>query len=101
MSLAAERTYLAYVRTGLAFAAGGVAVASGLPHSGALGLRRGVGVGLVVLSATVFAFAKLRLTAVTQAMRNGDPLPPSRFGSMLTVALMAVAVAAVIVILAA
>jgi len=39
MSLAAERTYLAYVRTALALLAAGVAVAGALPDAGHEGLR--------------------------------------------------------------
>ena len=36
MSLAAERTYLAYLRTGLALTAAGVAVAGAFPQAGAV-----------------------------------------------------------------
>jgi uncharacterized membrane protein YidH (DUF202 family) len=37
MSLAAGRTYLAYLRTGLALTAAGVAVVAALPHAHAVG----------------------------------------------------------------
>jgi len=47
MSLAAERTYLAYVRTALALLAAGVAVVGALPDLGHEGLRRAIGVLLV------------------------------------------------------
>ena len=101
MSLAAERTYLAYVRTGLALTAAGVAVAGALPHAGAEGLRRGLGVALVVLGGAVFTFARTRWTAVTRAMQRGEPLPPPRVGLALSVVLVvAAAAAAVVAILA-
>ena len=47
MSLAAERTYLAYVRTSLALLAAGVAVVGVLPNAGHLPLRRATGLVLV------------------------------------------------------
>jgi inner membrane protein YidH len=77
MSLAAERTYLAYQRTALALLAGGVAVAGALPDAGHLGLRRVMGVVLVVLGAFIAVTARRRLQAVMRAMRQGEPLPPS------------------------
>jgi putative membrane protein len=99
MSLAAERTYLAYLRTGLAFTAAGVAVAGALPGAGVVGVRRGLGVALVVLGALLFVFARVRLDAVTRAMRNGEPLPAVRFGMAVTIALVAVAVVAGVIVL--
>jgi putative membrane protein len=100
MSLAAERTYLAYLRTGLALTAAGVAVAGALPNAGAAGLRRGLGLGLVLVGAAVFAFARRRWVATTRAMQRGVPLPPTRLGAAMTVALLAAtALAAVVVML--
>ena len=55
MSLAAERTYLAYVRTALALLAGGVAVVGALPDAGHLGLRRAIGLLLVLAGLLVAA----------------------------------------------
>jgi putative membrane protein len=78
MSLASERTYLAYLRTALALTAGGVAVVGALPGAGALPLRRAIGVFLVLLGVLVAATARLRWAEVEQAMRAGAPLPRSR-----------------------
>jgi len=101
MSLAAERTFLAYVRTGLALAAAGVAVAGALPDAGAKGLRQVVGFVLVAIGGLVLGLARPRWKSVTTAMRRGQPLPAFPFGAALSVALIVVIVgAAVIVILA-
>jgi putative membrane protein len=101
MSLAAERTFLAYIRTGLALAAAGVAVAGALPDAGAKVLRQAVGFVLVIIGGSVLAFARPRWRSVTAAMRSGQPLPPFRFGLVLSLALTAVIVgAAVVVVLA-
>jgi len=85
MSLAAERTYLAYLRTALALAAGGVAIVGALPGAGALGLRRGIGILLVSLGIAVAATARLRWLEVERAMRAGAELPTSRTTLLLAV----------------
>ena len=100
MSLAAERTYLAYLRTGLALTAACVAVAGALPSAGAVDLRRVLGVGLVVLGAAIFVVARTRWTAVVRAMERGQPLPRPRHLAALTWALLLVALAAAVVAVA-
>ena len=99
MSLAAERTYLAYLRTGLALVAAGVAVAGALPQAGAEGLRRVLGVVLTVLGGAVLATARPRWQAVDAAMRRGEPLPPSRLVQYAGLGLVAIAAAAVAFVL--
>lgn len=101
MSLAAERTYLAYLRTGLALTAAGVAVAGALPHAGAEGLRRALGLALVLTGAAVFATARPRWAAVVRAMERGEPLPRSRVVAALGFVLVLAAVAAGLVVLLA
>ncbi len=98
MSLAAERTYLAYVRTGLALTAAGVACAGALPSAGAEGLRRALGIVLVVIGGAVFAGARPRWNAVNRAMQRGEPLPPPRFGLAFSALLVLAAVAAGVVV---
>jgi putative membrane protein len=101
MSLAAERTFLAYIRTGLALAAAGVAVAGALPNAGVKVLRQVVGFALVVAGGFILAFARPRWKRVTEAMRRGEPLPAPRYSAVLSAGLVAVIVgAAVIVVLA-
>ena len=98
MSLAAERTYLAYLRTGLAMTAAGVAGAAALPHAEAARLRRALGAGLVIVGAVVFAAARPRWAAVMRAMELGKPLPRSRLAPALAVALTVSALAALVVV---
>jgi putative membrane protein len=99
MSLAAERTYLAYLRTGLALLAAGVAVIGALPDAGAPLLRRCLGLGLVVVGGTVLAAARPRWIAIDRAMRRGEPLPSSLVVRSLGLVLVAAAVAAGVVVL--
>jgi putative membrane protein len=99
MSLAAERTYLAYLRTGLALTASGVAVAGALPHAGAEGFRRVLGLVLVLIGAGVFGMARVRWTRVTRAMQRGAPLPPTPLLFTIAVLLVLVALAAGVVVL--
>lgn len=101
MSLAAERTYLAYLRTGLALIAAGVAVAAALPDAGAAALRRATGLVLIVLGGCVFAAARPRLRAVQSAMERGAPLPGSRTTQWLGLALVLVAIAGAVIALVA
>lgn len=84
MSLAAERTYLAYIRTALALLAGGVAVVAALPDAGHLDLRRGVGVLLVACGLLVAGTARFRWREVDAAMRRGEPLPRARMSLPVT-----------------
>lgn len=98
-SLAAERTYLAYLRTGLALVAAGVALAGALPDAGAVTLRRVLGVLVIVLGGAVFGSAHQRWRAVQHAMRQQAPMPRPAFTQWLAWLLVAVAVAAVAVAL--
>ena len=99
MSLAAERTYLAYVRTALAFLAGGVAVAGAFPDAGHAGLRRLIGVVLVLIGGFVAVTAGRRLSGVTAAMRSGAPLPPHVAPLVVTAGTIAAALLAIVLVL--
>jgi putative membrane protein len=100
MSLAAERTYLAYVRTALALLAAGVAVAGALPDAGHENLRRVMGVVLVLAGLLVAATARIRWRAVDAAMRSGTPLPHGKTPLVLSAAVVVVAVLALALVLA-
>lgn len=101
MTLAAERTYLAYLRTGLALLAAGVAVATALPGAGSPRLRVALGCGLVLLGLFVTVGAYGRFTKVDHAMRTGVPLPRTRLALPLVVGLSVVAVGALVIVLRA
>lgn len=99
MSLAAERTYLAYVRTALAMLAAGVAVVGALPGAGYEILRRVLGVVLVVLGSIILVTARMRWQAVDRAMREGDPLPPSHVSLVIGIGMMLSAALALVLVL--
>jgi putative membrane protein len=103
MSLAAERTYLAYLRTGLALVAAGVGVVIAAPSSnhGDQDLRRVVGVVLVVFGGVVLGAARPRWAAVERAVRHGEPLPRARVAHLIGPLLVLVAAAAIAVVLIA
>lgn len=98
-TLAAERTYLAYLRTGLALTAAGVGVAGALPHAGAEAFRRGIGVVLVLAAAFVLGLARQRWRAVDRAMRRGDSLPDNRLIANVSWVLVVVALSTVVLVL--
>jgi putative membrane protein len=99
-SLAAERTYLAYVRTALALMAAGVAVAGALPDVGHEALRRVMGVVLVLAGLLVAVVARPRWRAVDAAIRRGAPLPQGRTPLAVSAAVVIVAVLALVLVLA-
>ena len=99
MSLAAERTYLAYLRTGLALTAAGVAVAGAFPQAGAVLLRRVIGVVLVLVGALVAGEGRRRFRAVQSAMRHGEPLPGTGLIQILAWVLVAISLAAAALVL--
>jgi putative membrane protein len=99
MSMAAERTYLAYLRTGLALLAAGVAVAGALPDAGAEPLRRGLGLGLVAIGGTVTAAARWRWITIDRTMRRGEPMRPGRLALALGVVMIMVAIVAAVLVL--
>lgn len=99
MTLAAERTYLAYLRTGLALTAAGVAVVGALPSAGVPALRRVVGVVLVLVGLGVTVSGRQRYRAVNRAMRAGEPLPRTPLLESAAWALAGVAALAVVLVL--
>jgi putative membrane protein len=99
-SLAAERTYLAYIRTALALLAAGVAVAGALPDAGHENLRRVMAVVLVLAGLLLAATARARWRTVDAAMRRGTPLPHGKTPLALSAAVVIVALLALVLVLA-
>jgi putative membrane protein len=74
LSMANERTFLAWLRTALALLAASVAVSQLLPAFDVPGGRTVLGVVLAVLGAGVAAFAYFRWAATERAMRLARPM---------------------------
>ncbi|HEU5108191.1 MAG TPA: DUF202 domain-containing protein [Micromonosporaceae bacterium] len=87
-SLANERTFLAWLRTGLALIAGGLAAAQFLPR---LPVRDLLALGLLLLGAAVAIRSVVHWARCERAMWRGEPLPPSRFPTLLALAVAAFA----------
>jgi putative membrane protein len=88
-SLANERTFLAWLRTGLALVAGGLAAAQFLPRLPIAHLREVIAIGLLLLGAAVAVRAVVHWARCERAMWRGEPLPPSRFPSVLALSVAA------------
>jgi len=93
MSFAVERTYLAYLRTSLALLAAGIAVVGAIPHAGHEGIRRVMGVVLVLSGLLTAVGARWRWKRIEAVMRTGGPLPRSVVD---VVAVVAVVIAGVL-----
>jgi putative membrane protein len=98
MSLASERTYLAYIRTSLALIAAGVAVVS-LLSDGHVGLRRTVAIVLIGLGSVIAIAARFRWRQIDAAMRRGEPMPGTFLGPLIAVSMVAVGVLALVLVL--
>ena len=83
-SLAAERTYLAYVRSALALLGGSV-VALGYLDATDRGLREhSAGFALFALGLVTLIGGHLRFRRVASAIRDGRPLPSNPLPTILT-----------------
>lgn len=90
MTLANERTFLAWVRTMLAVLGGAVALNSlGVPASDAV--RTTLVVALALFAGATMVLAWVRWSRVERAMRLGQPLPAFTLGLVVTVAVAATA----------
>lgn len=99
-TLANERTFLAWMRTALAFLAAAV-----LFHQFAVGLRPGwlppaLSAAVCLLAATVAGAALLQWRNNQNAMRQGQPLPPSHLLTTLGVAMLVLSAVMATILLA-
>ncbi|MEA2178372.1 MAG: putative rane protein [Solirubrobacteraceae bacterium] len=92
-TLAAERTYLAWIRTSLALIAGAVAASQFLDDD-LPGARWALAIPLGVLGVAVAATSHHHWRAIDGAIRTGRPLPRSPVANLLAVGVTIVAVAA-------
>ncbi len=98
-ALAAERTYLAYIRTSLALLAAGVAVVGVFPDAGYTGVRRVVGVILVVIGILIGATSRQRWAVIQRAINEGRPIPESRIEIPTVLGLVAAGILALVLVL--
>ena len=99
VSLANERTFLAWIRTSLGLLAGGVAVVSIVPTVGHRAVSHVLGVVLLVLAALTPVLAYRRWSATERAVRSGQPLPDPMLLRLMTAGLLLVAALVVVLIL--
>jgi inner membrane protein YidH len=97
LSLAHERTFLAWIRTALALITIGLAVTQLLPPFDLPGGRRIIGIPLMVLGIIVAVVALQEWLSNERAMRQGRRLPRPRLGEIVTIVIAVVGVFALIV----
>jgi inner membrane protein YidH len=99
-TFANERTFLAWNRTALALVVAGLAIAQLLPpFPGVPWGRHLLAVPLICLGAIVSVVGYLEWRRDQQALRLGQPLPPSRLPKILSVSITGIAAAATAVML--
>src|SRR3954468_20709542 len=97
VSLANERTFLAWIRTALALISIGLAITQLLPPFDLPGGRRLIGVPLMVLGVIVALGALREWMQNERAIRLGRSLRPPRLAMWVTVVIAVVGLAALIV----
>ena len=97
LTLANERTFLAWIRTALALITIGLAITQLLPPFDLPGGRRLLGVPLMALGVVVALAALREWLSNERAMRLGRPLRRSRLGDIVTVVIALVGLAALVV----
>jgi putative membrane protein len=101
-TFANERTFLAWHRTALALVVAGLAIIQLLPpFPGAPWGRHLLAVPLISLGAVVSVASYLEWTRDQQALRRGEPLPPSRLPRILAAAITGLSIIAAILALLA
>jgi putative membrane protein len=98
VSLANERTFLAWIRTSLGLLAGGVAVVS-VPSVGHPAVQRALGLVLLVLASVTPVLAYRRWSATERAVRAGQALPAPTLLRLMTVGVLVVAALALVVLI--
>src|SRR5699024_5335588 len=86
VTLANERTFLAWIRTSLAFLAGGIAIEIINFEGVARWIYSGISFFVIVTAALVAVGAAFRLATGERAMRTGKPMPAPRLVPVLSAA---------------
>jgi putative membrane protein len=99
MSLANERTFLAWLRTALAMIAGGVSLDAFVDDAIPAGIRVTLSVALLALGAALALGSFQRWIAAERAIRRGDELPVTPLAPLVSGGLALVAVVLILVVL--
>jgi putative membrane protein len=98
MSLANERTFLAWLRTSLAMIAGGVSLDAFVNDTIPTGVRVTLSVVLLALGAALAVGSFQRWVAAERAIRRGDELPVTPLAPLVAGGLALVAVVLIVVV---
>ena len=98
VTLANERTFLAWIRTSLGLLAGGVAVRQLVEPFEVNGGRTALALLAIAASAILAVGGYLRWHGVQRAMRLGQPLPPARLIPFVAAGLAVVALLAFVLV---
>ena len=99
MSLANERTFLAWVRTSLAMIAGGISLDAFVDETIPAGVRVTLSVLLLALGAALAIGSFQRWLAAERALRRGDELPVTGLAPLVAGGLTVVAVVLILAVL--
>ncbi|MEP6815355.1 MAG: DUF202 domain-containing protein [Marmoricola sp.] len=99
LTMANERTFLAWIRTSLAMVAGGVGVQAFAGEAIPAWLRVAVSCLLLVIGAALALGAFVRWRAAEAAMRRGDALTVTALAPFVSVGVAVVAVALLVAVL--
>ena len=99
MSLANERTFLAWLRTALAMIAGGISLDAFVDETIPDGVRVTLSVLLLALGAALERADRQRWLAAERALRRGDELPVTVLAPLLSAGLALVAVVLILAVL--
>ncbi len=98
LSLANERTFLAWIRTALALVALGIGVATFVSNQLERGLAIVIATGLIVMGGAIAAASWLRWLAVERALRNRKGIPIPRMGPALAFGISVMAAVAIVAV---
>ncbi len=101
LSLANERTFLAWIRTSLGLIALGVGVATFVSTQLDRGLAVFLSAGLIVIGGAIAAASWMRWLAVERALRDHRGIPSPRMGPALAVGVSLMAAVAIVAVILA
>jgi putative membrane protein len=98
LSLANERTFLAWIRTALGLIALGIGVATFVSTQLERGLAVVLATGLIIIGGAIAAASWLRWLAVERALRNRRGVPIPRMGPALAFGISVMAAIAIVAV---